>query len=374
MQDTLPQFFQLGPSARSLTESVETIHSVISTRYPGIDRVALAIYDSASDTLKTFVSSNHDGHTLQAYEAKLKNVPSLQALAHAHQSRVVQDMPGQYPANAEHSQWLKNMGYLSSYTVPIYQSDELAGFIFFDSKSPCFFSHDAAHFLDTFIALIAQLYFLQLTAVRSLIGSVHIASGLARVRDSETGQHLERMAAYSRIIAKGLVKAKSLPDEFVEYVYLFAPLHDIGKVGVPDRILFKQGSLDAAEWDIMRQHVEIGSRLIEQMITGLGMTENLPSQIMRNIVAGHHERGDGSGYPQGLKMETIALEARIIAVADVYDALSTTRPYKPAWPEDKVWAELKREVALGRLDGDCVAALYAAEQERRMIQDRHAED
>ncbi|AMC37008.1 metal-dependent phosphohydrolase [Janthinobacterium sp. B9-8] len=370
----MPQFLELGPSAQNMTESVETIHKVISSRYPGVDRVAMAIYDATSDLLKTFVSSNHDGVALVAYEAKLQNVPSLKALAHTHQSRVVQDIPDNFSKSAEHTDWLKEKGYLSSYTVPVYQRDELAGFVFFDSKSASFFTEESVRFLDIFTGLIAQLYLLQLTAVRSLIGTVHIASDLARVRDLETGNHLERMASYSRIIAKELAPSHSLPDEFVEYVYLFAPLHDIGKVGVPDRILFKPGQLDDEEWLVMRRHVEMGENLIDQIISGLGMTENMSTSVMRNIVAGHHERGDGSGYPRGLLMADIPLEARIVAVADVFDALTNLRPYKLAWTEERVWAELQHEADLGRLDAECVNALRGAEQERRGIQDRFADE
>lgn len=368
MQNTIPQFLKLGPSSKSMTESVATIHRVIASRYSGVDRVALAIYDPLSDMLKTFVSSNLDGVALVAYEARLQDVPSLVQLARLHESRIVQNIGGTFSQPAEHTEWLKEKGYLSSYTVPVYQNDELAGFVFFDSRQAAFFTEDSASFLDIFTSLIAQLYLLQLTAVRSLIGTVHIASDMARVRDLETGNHLERMAGFSRLIARVLAPANGLPDEFVEYVCLFAPLHDIGKVGVPDRILFKPGPLDDAEWQVMRQHVAMGESLIDQIIFGLSMPENMATQVMRNIVASHHERGDGSGYPRGLLMAAIPLEARIVAVADVYDALTNHRPYKQAWDEEKVFAELQHEVASGRLDGQCVAALQQAENERKEIQ------
>lgn len=368
-----PQLLKLGPAAKSMTESVETIHRVITSRYPGVDRVALAIYDEPSDMLKTFVSSNLDGVSLVAYEAKLHDVPSLLGLANAHQSRVVQDIEGCFLVSAEHTEWLKGKGYSSSYTVPVYQSEALAGFVFFDSKKAGFFTKESAGFLDIFSCLIAQLYLLQLTAVRSLISTVHIASDMAKVRDLETGNHLERMANYSRIIAKRMAHCHNLPDEFVEYVHLFAPLHDIGKVGVPDHILFKPGKLNDEEWIVMRRHVEMGESLIDQIIAGLGMAENMSTQVMRNMVAGHHERGDGSGYPRGLLMADISLEARIVAVADVFDALTNHRPYKLAWEEERVWVEMHQEVALGRLDGECVAALCDAANERRAIQDRFAD-
>jgi hypothetical protein len=136
MQNTSPQFLELSQPAKSMAESIEIIHSVIASRYSGVDRVAMAVYDAGSDMLKTFVSSNHDGMALIAYEAKLESVPSLQSLAKLHQSRVVQDIEGNFPTLSRHGDWLKDKGYLSSYTVPIYQRDTLAGFVFLIPNHP----------------------------------------------------------------------------------------------------------------------------------------------------------------------------------------------------------------------------------------------
>jgi len=202
---------------------------------------------------------------------------------------------------------------------------------------------------------------------------VHVASGLARIRDLETGQHLERMAAYSQLMARKLACAHALSDEFIEYVFLFAPLHDIGKVGIPDSILLKPGRLDTVEMATMRRHVEIGETIVDQMGQDLSMGNGLAFKVMRNIVAAHHERGDGSGYPRGLLMNDIPLEARIVAVADVYDALSNQRPYKKAWTEAEITAELDRETASGRLDAECVQTLMAARDERMTIHREHAD-
>jgi response regulator RpfG family c-di-GMP phosphodiesterase len=174
-------------------------------------------------------------------------------------------------------------------------------------------------------------------------------------------------------MARSLATQFILDDEYVEYVHLFAPLHDIGKVGIPDSVLLKPGKLDAQEWVTMRRHVEIGETIIDQMAREMNLGSTLATQVMRNIVAGHHERGDGSGYPRGLLMQDIPMEARIVAVADVYDALSNRRPYKEPWTEVAITLELSREVALGRLDGDCVRALLDAGDERRAIQVRLAD-
>jgi HD-GYP domain-containing protein (c-di-GMP phosphodiesterase class II) len=362
-----------GMSPENLTEHLRTVHGVVSSRYPAIDRVALATYDPATDALKTFVSSNRDDAVLAHYEAKLSQVPSLAHLAKTRQSRLIDDIDQAFDVDSTHTSWLKAREYRSSFTVPIYRGEQLAAFLFFDSKQAKAFDADIASFLEVFANLISQLYLLQLQVVHGMVGTVHLASGLARIRDLETGQHLERMAAYSQLMARALAESRQFNDEFIEYVFLFAPLHDIGKVGVPDKVLLKPGKLDAQEWAIMRTHVDIGVTIIDQMGLDMSLGSALATQVMRNIVGLHHERGDGSGYPNGLRMDQIPMEARIVAVADVYDALSNRRPYKEAWAEDAIVAELQKEVALGRLDADCVRVLLDARTERAAIQQRLAD-
>jgi HD-GYP domain-containing protein (c-di-GMP phosphodiesterase class II) len=287
---------------------------------------------------------------------------------------VVDDIAQEFTSSNRHTEWLKLRGYRSSLTVPLFLGSKLEGFLFFDSKRVRSFDPDMTEFLTLFSNLISQLYLLQLQVVRGIVGSVHIASGLARIRDLETGAHLDRMAAYSRLIALKLAQSQPLSDEFIEYIFLFAPLHDVGKVGVPDSILLKPGRLDADEWVLMRRHVEIGESIVVQMGMDLGLGDSMAFEIMRNIVACHHERGDGSGYPRGHLIADIPLEARIVAVADVYDALSNKRPYKKAWTEEAIVAEMQKEAASGRLDADCVDALLSLQAERHAIMQRCSDE
>lgn len=244
-----------------------------------------------------------------------------------------------------------------------------------DSRQPQAFSPGRIEFIEQFAALSGQLYLSQLASTRGLVGTIQIASRIASLRDVETGAHLQRMAKYSHVIARGLqARGHRIDDEFVEYVHLFAPLHDIGKVGIPDRILLKPGRLDAEEMALMRTHVEIGLRMVESMSRDLGIAGGLPRDIMCNIVGAHHERCDGSGYPAGLRGDAIPLEGGIVAVADVFDALSSARPYKPAWPFEECLTHLRHEADEGRLDRDCVEVLCAEADAVRLIQRQFADD
>jgi response regulator RpfG family c-di-GMP phosphodiesterase len=157
---------------------------------------------------------------------------------------------------------------------------------------------------------------------------------LSEARDHETGRHLERVAAYCRLIATGLREdgrhTDVLTAPWIEDLVRASPLHDIGKVGVPDSILLKPGRLSDEEWVVMRRHAELGARTLEDVMRDFGAHPLLT--LGRDICWAHHEKWDGSGYPRGLAGEDIPLGARIMAVADVYDALTSVRPYKPAWP------------------------------------------
>jgi len=154
----------------------------------------------------------------------------------------------------------------------------------------------------------------------------------AEFKDNETGLHVIRMSKYCFLLAQkiGLSESKS------ELILNAAPMHDIGKIGIPDRILLKPGKLDADEWKTMMTHAQIGADII-----GPHKSELLKTARIAALT--HHEKWNGKGYPQGLKQEDIPLAGRIIAVSDVFDALTSKRPYKDAWPVEKALDLMKSE-------------------------------
>lgn len=149
--------------------------------------------------------------------------------------------------------------------------------------------------------------------------TIMILSRAAEFHDEGAAGHLRRMAVLTRLLAEGL----GLSAEDVDLIGTAAPMHDVGKIGVPDRILMKPGPLDEAEWEIMRRHPELG----EEILCG----QSRLMTVAREIALTHHERWDGGGYPRGVSGGRIPLSGRITAVADVFDALASRRPYKVAW-------------------------------------------
>src|SRR5690606_16763135 len=144
-------------------------------------------------------------------------------------------------------------------------------------------------------------------------------------------------------------------DVEVEFIHLFSELHDIGKIAVPDAILLKPGKLTSEEYGVMKTHPFKGREMIALMIREFGLDGIHHTDMLKNIIAYHHERFDGQGYPEGLAGEAIPLEARIVAVADVFDALTSERPYKQAWPLETAFEYLKTHAG-SQFDPVCVAA------------------
>lgn len=154
----------------------------------------------------------------------------------------------------------------------------------------------------------------------------------AEFKEDDSGQHVVRVANYARQLAR----VAGMDAQMVELLAVTAPLHDIGKVGIPDEILLKPGRLDPGEWEIMKDHVTLGARII-------GAPDTPLARMALDVVLTHHERWDGTGYPAGLAAEGIPLAGRIMAIVDVFDALTSTRPYKEPWPLDKAVQLIKRE-------------------------------
>jgi HD-GYP domain-containing protein (c-di-GMP phosphodiesterase class II) len=352
-----------------LSEKLQLLHAALAKRFAFIDRVAVAIYDPKTDELKTFIHSSSEDNPLAQYQAKLSQARSLQEIRESGKPRVVNDLTIFAKGTHEHTHRIAAQGYGASYTVPMYFNSDFFGFVFFNSYRKNVFDEEVLHLLDMFAHLISLVVTGELASLRTLISAVRAARNFVYMRDTETGAHLERMARYSRIVAKELAPKYGFDDEYIEHVFLFAPLHDIGKIGIPDSILLKAGLLDTGEREIMRTHAPKGRQLIDSMLRDFGLESFGYLNILRNIAEHHHETMDGAGYPHGLRGDDIAIESRIVAVADIFDALTSKRPYKEAWSIDDAFLEL-RKLAGSKLDPDCVEALIKNRAQLEEIRNR----
>jgi len=319
-------------STARLNERLAGLHAEIRAYFPFITRIAVAAYDAPTDDIKTFLCSPLESSPLLHYRTRLADATWLNALHQARQSRVIDDLDAVDLGPRLHSRSIAKAGFKASFTVPIYDDTGLFGFVFFDADRPRVFSSRVTRQLDLFVRIIAMMIENSARAAHTLAGSVQLLRDVSRFRDDETASHLNRMSRYSELIARSMAAELGQDDEWVEQVRLFSPLHDVGKVAIPDAILLKPCGLTAEETLLMRQHAPHGAALLGSLVDKLSLQQTPHIGALLDIARHHHECWDGSGYPHGLRGEHIPIAARIVKVADVFDALTSERCYKPAWP------------------------------------------
>ncbi|MDH4234360.1 MAG: HD domain-containing protein [Gallionella sp.] len=356
----------------SMRDKLTNTHRVLQMHLPFVERIAVTIYDPKTALLKSYV---HSGGTIDPYaphQQEMSETPSLEAIMKQGNPRIIADTLTFDDGKSKYNR-LGRSGYAASYTMPMFHNGAFFGFIFFNSNNKDVFTQAVLDELDVFGHLISLLIISELSSIHTLIAAVDTAKRFTHQRDPETGSHLDRMSRYAWMIAKWLAQQRHLSNEYVEHVFMFAPLHDIGKISIPDYILFKPGKLTPKESEIMRAHARMGREIIDDMLNNFGLESIEQGSILRNIAEYHHEHVDGSGYPMGLKGEAIPLEARIVAVADTFDALTSRRSYKNAWSNDDAF-DMLRQLSGAKLDVECVNIMIANRAEVEHIQSQFAEN
>ncbi len=263
-------------------------------------------------------------------------------------------------------------GMRSALILPLCVGGECDALLFLSSFKKDTFKKEDIEDLKVVANVLALLHKKTVTVQNLVLSTLVGLTKLVEGKDEETGEHLVRMASYSRAIAEQLAKnpkfSKILTLDFIERIHEQAPLHDIGKVSVPDYILRKPGKLNSDEFEIMKNHTTNGYAILDQV--DLKSHEHF-FEIGKEIVRSHHERWDGRGYPDGLKGEEIPLCARIVAVGDVLDALTTERPYKKALGYDKS-VEIIVEESGTHFDPQVIEAFIEAQPKiRKLYKDFH---
>lgn len=237
------------------------------------------------------------------------------------------------------------------------------------AKAGADFLRDQNQFLQTEVHKRTR----ELAAIQDV--TILAMASLAETRDNETGNHIRRTQHYVKALATALKThprfSTALSDHVIDMLYKSAPLHDIGKVGIPDRILLKPGRFEPHEFEIMKTHTTLGRDAIQHAEDQLGMPVEF-LQYAKEIAYGHQEKWDGSGYPQGLAGEAIPLSARIMAVADVYDALISRRVYKDGMPHEKA-VDIMREGRGSHFDPDILDAFLGMLEEFQRIAQKFAD-
>lgn len=332
----------------SLESFVDQFGAILcSDKYQHIlpcERFSLAVFSSAKNTLTAFhaIVRGNRPITLKRGFVQPFAETSLSAILEAGLPyRIINNLEERKGLSA---QLLVEEGIRANITVPVMVNQRLFGFIFFAHSQKRIYTDEigqlAARVVNVIQTYVYYSYAIQKTLTVFSEGMVNTVE----FKDNETADHTRRVSLYSELIAEVLQEQGMITPQKASEIREYAPLHDIGKVGVPDEILLKPAKLTPQEWIIMQQHPVIGGKLIKSGNTKL--IEQIGYGILHtayNIVIDHHERWDGTGYPQRKKGMDISIEGQIVAIADVFDALTTKRPYKKAIPIDESFSILQKE-------------------------------
>lgn len=374
--------FETYKSVLDLTERSKTIGDLTEEFYKGLkkivkfNRVAFSTIDGKKVVAEVALSDSKEIHLKPPFVQRLTE-GSLDGVVQSKKPRVIDDLEKYFETHpeSEATKLLLEEGMRSSLTFPIYVDGKGKGFLFLDSFDKNGFSETDLKKFEMIQAFISLAY--QKTSLTRdlIVGTVTSFTKLVEKKDNETGLHLVRMAAYSRLIAEELLNEggfKEVDPRYIQQLHLEAPLHDIGKVGIPDKILLKPGKLDYDEFEVMKTHSEIGSDILEGFDEMFKTHGRKFLEMGSKIARHHHEKWDGSGYPDGLIGAEIPLCARIVAIADVFDALTSKRHYKEAFDYEKS-LKIVLDSSGTHFDPDIVTAFVNAQPGIRNIYERFGE-
>ncbi len=328
-------FYSNNPHAR-IDRQVKQIYRHIEQEYPVVSSMDLAIRRASNDTIHC-----HSG----AHPTMIGQFTTSETACFGEQNNT---RHYDFSSLLENSALVENIaaraGFKSALCLPIMLDNKLMGITFFSSRKAQAFTEEIVAQLRLYTRVISDLFSNKSdNEFKQLSEAVNAILLMNQVSLAESPQHLKNVASFSGLIARAIAHSHCLTQEWIDYLVLLAPLHDIGKAFLPEGLLNKPGRFTPAEYEQMKAHTTKGRGIIDHMIEVLGYREDrIYTGMLRNIVTHHHETIDGLGYPFGLKGDEIPLEARIVTVADVLDALLAHRVYKKAWSIEETITELKK--------------------------------
>ncbi|MCD9462324.1 hypothetical protein CJF25_04850 [Photobacterium phosphoreum] len=355
-------------SKRSLKKRLDLFVTSAQKIYPDIIGIAVTRMDEHDNLYSVYRSADY-GDNFPTFISSISKSPRLSKMRTSLEPSIIDNMLShQSSVKSIHFRLLQS-NCISSMACPIYTNDTFIGVLFINAKVKDFFSEKINYF-TTFSILITLLIsddFNNKKAFHSIVKTVLL---LSHHKDPETQNHLKRVAEYSRLIGLYLARKRKCDGDFVDSVYHFSDMHDIGKSLIPEDILYSTEIYTDEERAVMNQHPDLGCQLLSNILTTFKYDNNKELSIILNIIRHHHERYDGKGYPDKLKGTEIPLEARIVTVADVIDALLSHRPYKNPWSIEDV--ELYLINGSGTLfDPLCIDAILHSLDKVTLIQSRY---
>lgn len=343
--------------SKTLNEQLADIHRRIQAHIPEINRISFALYDQHTDLLKTYADSSTNDERLTHYEYPLAELPSLKHSASHHIHRHIKNITENLQEENQHNHWLKSQGFGSSLAIPTYIDELLVGFIFINSEQRELFDTKTVNLLDSYINLMQEAASKEIEIIHTVLDAAEYALQRKPKHRRQVRDHQTRMYFYAKLIALEISDIYQLDDEFIHNITIFSRFHDIGKLSIPSKVLQNPHEFGRPERNQIQAHIEEGISIIKDVICRSGCCSHSCLNVLIDIISYHQERLDGSGYPFGLQNSDIPISAQIIGVANIFDALTSHRPYKQARSVPFALLELEKMVAEGKINKHCVNAL-----------------
>lgn len=319
--------------ALSCRKGIDELFNSLKQEYPHLSRLCVTVTNSAYLENFHVIDSQHTTDRYDIASMASSSCLSLMQIIECEEIRVVSDLADL--RDNTRTQLLRSLGHNSSLTMGIKLANGEGALLFFNSTQVGYFEKGALHADLLFVKeVIYSLLCHDKNKHQMLLQALKLALNISHKRDPETADHLQRMSLYSKLIAELLAKTLPIDHRFIQWIELYAPFHDIGKYRIPDDVLFSTERFNTTQRAIMNKHVQYGVDIIDDVLKTINIVNSSSDEIqfLKNIIYCHHERFDGCGYPSNLTRHAIPLEARIVSIADVFDALLSKRSYKHAWP------------------------------------------
>jgi HD-GYP domain-containing protein (c-di-GMP phosphodiesterase class II) len=336
---------------------LDNLYNIAINNYKGLSRFSVVLIkdDNVSNYfVRDRLSADNNDELLTQ---KMNSRGGIPTMITSLSERIINDLSNS--ALNPRTLFLLNNGHRSGFSYPLSFKGKVIAIVFFNASEVNFFAKRSIQKDMLFLATTIHSLMVRLFEKKQFIDiSLAIALNMGHAKDPETQGHLNRMERYSSKLAYLLSEKKKIDHEFIHQIETYAAFHDIGKYKIPDEILFSRGIFTPEEREIMNQHCIHGVDIIDNVLGyfPLNMRYVEEYRVLKNIILHHHEHFDGNGYPMGLKADAIPLEARIVMVADVFDALLSKRLYKQAWSLDEVIAYMVAHSGT-MFDPDCVDVL-----------------
>ncbi|SEF74849.1 HD domain-containing phosphohydrolase [Vibrio hangzhouensis] len=355
----------------SMNDELQRAHHAINLYAPEIVRVSLALFDSQHCRLTTYAHSTLEGQPLLHYSAPIAANSKLGQHICRRKPRVINDIPSTVTDSSTHSHWLLEQGYLASLTIPVLDHEQFTGLLFLDANQPQYFDSATVAELSACTHQLGQVINEQQAGIQAMSQMGYSVRSTHFEHPEESLDHAYRVGQYARLIALEVSELYQLNDETISHIVHFAELHDIGKYS---SLSTRTNSPWLQDWSnnlVLIGQIQQGLNLVNQLASQVHHQQYAYMDLLKDIIQYHHEYLDGSGAPNGLSHGDIPVAARIVTVANIFDALTSNRHYSEAWSLTHALLELEKMVALGKLDGNCVHALRCQQDAVGIIMQSH---